>query len=64
MDCPGLMKLLSVGILGSGEATPIIGNQDLGGIHICGGRMGNHTTLRVTQSFKLSLNTLIIPNRL
>ena len=26
--------------------------------------MGKHTSLRVTQSFKLSLNPLIVPNRL
>ena len=49
--------------LEQGGATPIIGNQGLGRIHICGGGMGKHTSLRVTKSFKLSLNPLIITNR-
>ena len=47
-----------------GRIYPIIGNQDLGRIQIYGGGIENHTSLRVTQSFKLSLNTLIVPYRL
>ena len=66
MDFQGFLKLLSVGKLGNGGSTHIIGYQDLGRIHICGGGGGvvKHTPLRVTQSFKLSLKTLIVPHRL
>ena len=64
MNCQGLLKLLSVGKLDLVGSTPIIGNQGLGRMHICGVRIGNHTPLRLTQIFKLSLNPLIVPHRL
>ena len=54
MDCQGLWKLLSVGKLGYGGATPIICDQGLGRIHICRGVIGKHASLRVTGSFKIS----------
>ena len=43
-----------------GRIHTIIGNQDLGRIQIYGGGIENPTSLRVTQSFKISLNSLII----
>ena len=60
----GFLNLLSVGKLGKGGANPIIGNHGLCKMQICGGGMGNHTPLMVTQSFKLSLTPLIVPHRL
>ena len=55
MDCQGFMKLLSVEKLGHGGATPIIDNQGLGRIQICGGGMGKYTALRVIKIFKPTL---------
>ena len=59
-----LLKLLSVGKLGYVGDTPIIRNQGLGRIHICKGGMGNHTSLRLTKIFKISLQPLTVLHRL
>ena len=55
MDHQGFLKLLLGGKLGYRGANPINGNQGLGRIHICGVGMVNHTSLKVAQSFKISL---------